>query len=179
LTYSKLILLALLAITACNSTETTRVENVFSTRVYFTKEAIKLNAERKSLETMITHNGNQNKNITPKPDWEKVFEPFIATDISKTSLAVYYKKTTLVTGEDTVTSYQCLEDKQPVKNVIIKHNGSISEIKIKRATSSLLYDTFSELTYHPSSDFLITGSQTAMLLPSITYETNGRIINTK
>lgn len=160
------IILAILFLTACRSSEDQVSQKYMDLKSYFAKEAIRMNGSDKWVSKTVSRNGvSESKQV--KPDWAAEFRLFEESDINKPAWVDSYQIRD--SGESIL--YTALDAKLRTRKITIakKPDGEIKSISIVNYAKNNLYTSAEQLIYIPDSLFQISKSQDVVLMGKNEY----------
>ncbi len=142
----------LLLLTACTKPEeTSDASTYFDLKVYFEKEAIKLQKQNPMLTKMVQQNGESETKYVRIADWKSELGFFIASDINKPAWRNSYQ----VIKKPNQITYLAQDDGLRTRKIEIYNNqqGGVKQISIFNKTTNILYTSTEAITYFPDSLF--------------------------
>jgi hypothetical protein len=167
-------LLVLLVIAGCTKQQEQPAENrFFDVKGFFTAEAGRLNQQKAFSEKTAIKDGRAETKKIRVDDWKTELDPFLASDINKSSWRNSYRSTS---AADSVV-YDALEDDLRTRRIVVRKGaaGRVTAVKIENRTSNALFSSSESLVYIPDSTYQITKTLDVRLIGRNDYLISGKI----
>lgn len=159
------LLLVCLGLVACQTEDTATAKEGTVKRVVFfplerfiEEEAARLNQSALPLEKHVWYNEEEEIQSQTEVDYEKELSLFRRADINKPAWTDRYQADTVFQNELVrEVRYRALDEELEVKSLQIKWDdaGAVSEINVRRVSSSTLASNEYDLSYRPQAGYSI------------------------